>query len=384
MIASGCQRDDPAQLAKQAQSEWKSGRLAQAEAALARLARVRPLSLEERLMRSQVARELGRIDDAVAALGDVLETDPRAAVIASSRGTLELVRHRFRDAEKFLLHALELDPKRVEARRELINLYALQGRLAECRAQFHALARNAPLSFADLYLWTLGRREDAGPAQLAQTLSLAVNADDGDRFSRLALAENLRRLGLLAQAEAALEPLPESDPDVRAAKARILLDRGDPHSAETLLTSQGNAVEVGHVPTLRLLGRMALDRGDAPAAIRYLSAALKRAPDDRDAEFQLGQAFRLARDTEAARSHVQAAVDRDHLEWLVQNAAPPSLRGDSKALRPIAEACATRSRNELARAWYRLALESSPLDTELQKAIFQLDAKSRIEMPPAD
>ena len=60
---------------------------------------------------------------------------PDAALIASGRGQLEMDRYRFRDAEVELKRALTLDPRRVEARRRLIMLYAQQGRSAEIAGQ---------------------------------------------------------------------------------------------------------------------------------------------------------------------------------------------------------------------------------------------------------
>jgi tetratricopeptide (TPR) repeat protein len=377
---SGCGRDDPIRLWEQARADWSAGRLAEAESHLARLASLRPLTTPERVLRAQVARQRGRVDEAVAALGEPSPeaTSPEAAVLATARGTLEAHRDHLRAAEAALTRALTLDPNQSEARRELIKLYAAQGRIPEMDEQFRALSRLTSLSFSDLFLWILRRDEDVGPTTVAEALDRALRADPADHASRLALAENLRRLGRLADAESALRPLPDSDVEARVARARLALDRGDNDQAEALLRAASprypDSAGGDHPALARLRGRLALARGDAHAAIRDFRRALEEFPDDRDSHFGLGQALRLADQPEAARPHARAAHDRDRLDWLVQNARPPSRRGDPKTLRSLGDACRALGLRDQARAWYRLALSHNPLDTSLQKTLFRLDA----------
>ena len=61
-------------------------------------------------------------------------------------------------------------------------------------------------------------------------------ADAGGRWSRLALAEPLRRLDRPGEAEKALAPLPESDPETRAERVLVAMDRGDFARAESPLS----------------------------------------------------------------------------------------------------------------------------------------------------
>jgi tetratricopeptide (TPR) repeat protein len=384
--ASGCGRDDPEQLWNQAKAEWTAKRYEEAEAALARIARTRLLTLHERLLRAQVARDRGRIDKAVAALGDppANAPAPEAAVVLSSRGTLELLRHRFRDAEGVLTRALELDPTRDEARRELVNMYALQGRFADLATQARALGASGagPKDFAEAYLWTVGRREDVGPPELAEALGQAVVADPGDRASRLALADSLRRLGRLDEADQALAPLPQDDLETRARRARVALARGATDEAAALLNAGPDPASTAGTARPRdiavlscLRGNVALLRGNTADAVRQFQDAYRLTPDERETLSGLAQALRLAGDTAAARPHGEALSARDRLERLVQNARPPSRRNDPNTLREIGEACQSLSRDDEARAWYRLALARDPLDADLQKRLFHLEPR---------
>lgn len=371
---AGC-GDDPARLSGKARDAWKAGRRQEAEDALARLAAVRPLTVPERLIRAQVARDRGKIEEAVAALGRPTEggTPEESALLFSTLGTLELLRNRFRSAEDALSRALALDPSRSEARRELINLYHAQGRMTNAEAPFRALEQDpsSPLSFADLFLWTVGRREDLGPAELAEALSKAVAQDPDDRRSRLALAENLRRLGRLEDAEASLKPLRESDPEARALMARMALDRGQSARAWDLL-AEGSPGKATPAAVERLRGRLALAKGNPTVATESYRAALKSEPNDRDAQFGLAQALRLLGQTDAAGPIAESVKARDRLDWLVQNARPSHHRDDPKSLKAIGDACQALGRREQARAWYRLALTADPLNGDLQRALFRL------------
>jgi tetratricopeptide (TPR) repeat protein len=374
-VSPGCSRDDPDYLRYRARYDHAAGRLAEAETDLARLARIRPLKVPERMLRAKIASDRGRFADALAALADPQgpTKGPEAAFIASRRGELEMARGRYRAAEAELNRALALDPGRVEARRRLIMLYAQQGRSAEIAAHASLLASSEKLDFLDLYAWTLARNPRFDRTEMADVLEKVVQTDPGDRASRLALAESLRRLGRLDQVDSTLDALPRTDPAARAARVRVALDRADASGAEALLEAD---LDGDDQPTLaRLRGRLAMSRRDASAAVRHFRAALEAAPDDHDTQFALAQALRLAGQSEAARPYAEAAGAQDHLESMVQSARYTNRRNDPATLQAIADACLAAARRDLARAWYRLALSHEPANVNVKKALSQLESK---------
>ena len=156
-----------------------------------------------------------------------------------------------------------------------------------------------------------------------------------DRTIRLALAENHRRLGRLAEAEAALAPLsPPPTPTPRGPRPRWRSTAARSMNAERLL-AEGPS---DHPALARLRGRLALGRGDA-AAVDHYRAALAAEPDDRDTLFGLGQSLRVAGTPLKRRPYLEAARARDHLEWLIQNARSSFERDDPKVLAAIGDAC---------------------------------------------
>jgi tetratricopeptide (TPR) repeat protein len=350
---------------------WSSGAQDLAEGVLAELARTKHrVTLPERLLRAQIARERGRMDDAMAALDGVPDSDPDAAIVWQARGLLEFSREQAGPAEAALLHALELNPKLPEARRGLVDLYAIEGRKADLSSQLRALAGTTALSFDDLYLWCLGRRQDVGPSEVAAKLEQLLRNDPGNPTLRLALAEMERRLGRLDAAEKSLAPLSDEDPLTRAARARLAIDRGAVEIADRLL-AEGPS---GHPALERLRGRLALGRGDV-AAVSHFRSALAADPDDRDTLFGLGQSLRAAGNAAEAGPYLEAARARDHLDWLIQNARASREHDDPKVSIAIGDACLALGRLPEAQGWYRLALAHDPLAAGVQKRLFDLDAK---------
>jgi tetratricopeptide (TPR) repeat protein len=364
---------DPASEFKGAQAAYSAGRLDEADAILARLSRGRTPTIAERLLRAEIARQRGNLDLALAALDGFGGSDLDTALIWRTRGMLEIERDRARPAEAALRRALELNPALAIARRDLISLYTLQSRRSEIREQFRALAAITDLSFEELYLWCLGRRVDVGPADLASKLERMLRNDPDDRSTRLALAENLRRLGRLENAEQAVAPLAIDDAEVRAAHARLALDRGDVATARNLLAGGPTR----HTALALLRGRLALADGDA-GAVHHYRMALAGNPDDRDTLFGLAQALRLAGEAEAAKPYLQRARDRDQLDLLIENARSLSRRQDPTVLQAIGDRCRSLALFPEARGWYRLALARNPADPDLQKRLFELDASISI------
>ncbi len=125
----------------------------------------------------------------------------------------------------------------MQAHRELIYIYSTQLRRTELNAEFVALSQLANLTFENAYHWCLLRTYSWEPAKMLGGLEGYIEADPDDRWSRLALAENYRRMGQSDEALRALTGLPRAEPDVIDLLARIELDRQDVSKAERLVAT---------------------------------------------------------------------------------------------------------------------------------------------------
>ena len=277
---------------------------------------------------------------------------------------------RWRQVGELFKAAVRIDPGLVQAHRELIYICGLQLRRAEINAEFRALSTLSDLPFQEVFHWCLLRNESWEPSEAAPMLSKCVAADPGDRWSRLALSENDRRMGLLDEAESAVAPLAADDPEAIAARARIAFDRHEMDQAQRLLASgpEDNPV------LARLRGRWALSRRDARTALRHFRIAYAADPDSREALFGLIGALQMLGDEQAAAPLRQTAAWREKFASLIQRGASKAGREDPELPLQFGEVCAALHYDAEARAWFKVAIARNPLDSRAQQALFQLGA----------
>src|SRR5438045_1884699 len=105
-------RPDPDGLRREAALALKAQQDDRALASLDRLARIRPFSATDRLLRAEAFAGTGHVAEALDDLARVPDTDPMAARARLGAGYFELwQRYRTQAAEAFLLQALALDPR---------------------------------------------------------------------------------------------------------------------------------------------------------------------------------------------------------------------------------------------------------------------------------
>jgi len=371
---------DPDRLWHQARSDFQAGSVDRTEAALARLARLRRPTAADRMLRAQVAMARGRVDEALADLRGVPDGHAMAPLARLQEGQLELRRHRAHAAQSAFRRAVALDPKAVQARRELIYIYAILSRWLELHEQYRALADMSRLSYEDVLLWCTApiRKWERGDQEL--DLRRFLDADPSDRATRLSLAGLLLRQGRPADTEAMLAPLPDSDVEARALRAGIVLERDGPERAEALLA--GGPPD--HPALAQLRGRIALKNRDAAGAVRQFRIAREADPADNEAAYGLAQALSLAGDRPAAEPFFREARLLSQLSRLLERADTAAGRRDPRLLHDLGAAYEAIGRPDEARAWFKLAISRDPLDAEAQRALYRLGrpAPARPETSP--
>jgi tetratricopeptide (TPR) repeat protein len=363
---------------KAGEDDLTAGRFDRAEIAVARLSRLREPTPLDRMFRAQVHLARGRDDDCLAELAQLADSHPMAPQARLLAGQVELRRHQAVKAERLFREAIRLDPTLVKAHRELIYILGYQLRREDLWTEFKKLSELTELTFDNVFHWCLMRTAQWEPGSAIEELIQFIQAEPEDRWSRLAMAENYRRMGAFDDAEAAIEPLPDTDPEALAIRVMLALDRHQEEKAEQLLGS-GPA----DYPTLaRLRGRQALARRDAPTAVRHLRIAYADSPDNRETIFALINALLLMGQTGAAAPLQERATKLDLLNTLIQRVALPQGRTNVGLLRELGEACEALDRDPEARAWYKQAIALDPLDPSSQQALFHIDAKLKSRSAP--
>jgi predicted Zn-dependent protease len=374
----GLSAADPDAVWREAEADFMARRYDRAEAALGRLARLRKPTGVDRILAAQVAMVRDRNDQALDELGRIPESDTMVAQARLLAGQLELRRRRMRSAEALLREAARLDPRLVKPHMELVYIYGMLLRRRELNGEFRALSELTPLTFENVFHWCLTRNSMWEPSGITEDLRAYVEVDPADRWSRIALADNLRQVSRLDEAEKVLDALPATDPDARVVRVRLALDRGDAAAVAALLAD----APLDHPELARMAGRLALSHRDGATALKYFRAALAAEPDHRDGVIGVGQALAMTGDKEGAAPYLAAARDLDALGTLVQRAAAPANRNDPELIRSLGAACEKVHRYPEARAWYSLLIQANPLDADAQKALFRLKDRTPSPLVP--
>ena len=372
---SGCgPAEGPEDVYDRALAAVESGRFNAAGAALERLGRLRSPTPLDWGLRARVAIARGQVDEALGALEHMPEHHPLSSWAHLRAGQLELRRRRFRPAEAQFRLALDRDPGLVEARRERIYILGVQLRRGELAREFEALSRQGTLTAREVWVW--GMVADLAwwtPGEHGPILREALGNDPDDRWSRLALAESERRVGHFDEAQKLLAAMPDDDPDARAARAGLALERGRVDEAASLLAEGPE----GHAGLEALRGRLALARGDGASAVRHLRSALAAEPGRRQLLTDLGRACTLAGHAEEARPYLDAAARTDALNSLLLSAEAREGPTSPESWRRLGAACEAAGRIDQARAWFALVAVRDPLDREAQQALFRLNRAAR-------
>src|SRR3954453_14119245 len=110
-------------LSKQARQEFMDRQFDLAEADLDRVFRLRSPTPIDWMLRAQLLMARGRFDESLRALAKVPDGHPMAAHARLQEGQLELRQNHYAAAEAAFLRALKIDPKQVQALRELVYIY---------------------------------------------------------------------------------------------------------------------------------------------------------------------------------------------------------------------------------------------------------------------
>ena len=370
VVASSRTRLDPQVLWDEAHASLRSGQVAAAKNKLGWIGWLRAPTPLDWLLGAQIAIAEGLADEALVALGHVPDDHPMASQAFLLAGRIDRQRNRMPAAESAFRKAIALDPRLIEAHRELIFLLGMQLRRREVDAEFKTLARLAPLSHHELFTWGL-THFTVWVRDSAEKLEAFIRADPNDRDSRLSLATfYLKSPDLQSRVEPTLEPLASSDPEATALRVELKLDQGLVDEAVAML----DLAPAGHPSLASIRGRLALIRGNHTAAIAHFQDALSQEPYDRAALSALGKALLLKGDKSAAQGYLDQVKRLDEVYNLLNGINRPERENQPADLIQLARACEAATLTDEARGWYLLAIGRDPLNAEAQQALRRLRA----------
>ena len=361
----------PDQLWRRAHEAIQAHQWDRAEAELEQLGRARSPTPEDWMLRAQLAMAREKVDEALADLAKIPDAHQLAPQAQATRGPARAAPEPAPRRRGGIPRRPGAGPGLVQAHRELIYIYGMQGRRAELDAQFRELAKLTPLTFDNVLHWGLMSHESWQPDQVTTELGRFVEADPTDRWSRLAWADSLRRIGRVDEAWQG---------------ARALAGHRTPRPGAPGATGPGAGRPPRPPrrcwPRARPTTRAWHGSGDAWrwAARRPVGLA----PFHRGGRRRAGEPRRHAW-AWPRRGPCSATRRRRSPTWKRRGVATRCSRScdrrnrrgadrDVELFRKLGEACASDGRPDEARAWLALALAHDPLDAEAQRALFRLRA----------
>lgn len=376
LVLQGCgliRSKDPETVYENCLALVEANRFDEAQDVLDHLSRLRSPTPLDHGLKARILMSKQKDQEAVEELAVIPDSHPLAVWARLRQGQLLRKNDYLKQAETAFQSVIKLDPRSVEARRELVYVLGLQLRRAELNRNFLELSRLTTLNAKEVWVWCMVR--DLvwwTPEEQVPILERATQSDSSDDWSRLALAEVLRRTGKPELAESQLEKLPSDWPNGIVKKAEIELEQGRIEETTKLLETLPETEPCAS--TLR--GRLALAAGDSNKAITFFEIADRADPGRRDILGDLGRAWSLNGDPEKGREFATVAGKVDELNNLLLKSETTIHLSDVAQWRDLANACLKAGRANEARAWLSLIIQKNPLDSEAQKSIFQIDRQN--------
>jgi predicted Zn-dependent protease len=373
LLLSGCGTlvsEDPEMVYEQALALVESNKFDEADKKLEQLKSLRPQTTLDHGLKARVLIAKGKSDNAILELSAIPDDHPLGSWARLRKGQLYRQANQFRKAEQELRAVIRIDQMSVEARKELVFILGLQLRRAELNQNFLELSRLTTLNAHEVWVWCMVR--DLvwwTPEEQIPLLKKSIEADPEDNWSRLAFAEVLRRSGKTDEALVELKVLENSMPEALAKRLEIELEQDHQETVRELLIKIPD-----ETPSAAIIrGRLSLAEGDAQSAIKYFEIADGADPGRRPVLGDLGRAWRLAGNREKGDYFASLAGRVDMLNNLLLKSETTIHRSGADQWRKLAQACRDAQRLHEARAWLALIIQKSPLDTEAQTTIFQID-----------
>ncbi len=326
--------------------------------------------------RANVAFSRGRDADVLSYLRNLGEDGSLRATALALRGQAELRLRLAAKAESTFLDAIRSGAKLPAIHRQLIFLYGTQERRAAMLAQFEALAESTTLTLGLMEHWCLSRSGLGEEGQARKDLQAFVEADPGDRWSRIALAGTLRQSGEFDAADRALQPLPLGDLDALAERVQISLDRGQGDIADGWLSRAPKS----HPRLARLRGRSALARNRPLDAAHFFEVADIAEPGNRETAIGMANALRLAGKRAEAAAWTRKNQAYDTLKRRLAEVRARNIATKDELVE-MARLCETSDMDAEAIAFLNLVLRLDPLDQEVQSGLSRLKERQARRAP---
>ncbi len=359
----------------------ESGRPASASPWLALPEQTPHTADQARLLRAQIALELGRPSAAVAPLEQIPSDGPLAAEAAYWKGKVLLAEGNLPFALAWFARSLQDRPDNPDCLRAMaVAAYDL-GDLETVLRSLRVLTRVQPDDHA---AWrTLGlvrlQMPDSGDRimeEVASAYRTSLTLNPHQPMARLELADVLMRQGHYLEAREQLDACRGRVPEAQhlSLLARVCWELGDRDQTSALL-DDAQAQGLEHPDLLALRGLIAQAEGRPEDAERWFNRAIDADPYNFRRYYQRATLLRILGRPEQANADAQRAEElKQAIEQMsALNAEAAAQPTDPVVRCRIGRLCEQLGKVDLAASWYRAALSCDPGNPEAAAALVALE-----------
>lgn len=345
-----------------------------------RLAWYRPDDIDLVFRRAELADRAGDAAAAAAILSAVPDSDPQASRARYLEGLVHRNAYRLDDAERAFRASAKIDPKMVEAHRNLIGLLGVEHRRADQADALQAWIRSGfgviePLrlmgqSVVVIPPGTLDKTTDEGTI-----LERALEAQPQSRHVRPALARFLRNRGESAEASKLLDEwLKDQHNDIAACieKLATLVESGEDDAAQTFAaTIHESTSEIAEY--WLYLGDLKRNRKRWDEAADCYRKASSIDPRNPETYYRLAECLRSSGQKDESAHYLKKHADLRRLAEAA--AAVDANRPTGSAILEAARLCADLGRTLEARAWVNEALRLDRDNAEARALLTRIESE---------
>jgi tetratricopeptide (TPR) repeat protein len=331
------------------------------------------------ILRAMVLLRTGRLKEAIDECGHAREhPDTKPLAFALSGEALYRAGF-FRDADRILSTALELDPSLIDARRLLAATYYDIGAMHQAMDHLRIVAEQAPddprphrlMGLIDKDFQKYGRSVD----EFRESLRRDPNQPEKHEVA-VELAQCLIELRRYPEVIETLQSCPLSA-EVLALQAECHYGNKDLAAARKQITEVYHLAP-NNLPAMRLEAKLDLEADDPDSAVKVLERAILHHPNQWRVRYQLSRAYQRLGEQELAKEQIKASDELRELqeqfaELHEKAMAEPS---NEETRYELGLAAIKLGKPELAQNWFRATLGLNP---QHQGAVAALQ---KLEKPP--
>ena len=339
-----------------------------------------------RLLSGMVLLRHGQLPEAIVEFGCAREHPDTRALAYALSGEALFKLGQFKDAQRILATAIQLDPAQTDAHRWLAALYYDTGAMNHAIGHLRLVAEQAPADPRPHRLIGLIHKdfEEYSKAIDAYRESYKRDPEQPDREALLLeLAECLVKQRHHSEALETLDDCPRSAQALWL-RAKCCYDLGDRADASKLV-DEAIVLDAEHLEAMHLKGMLELEAGDAASAVDVLLKTVERYPKEWRPRYTLARAYRQLGETDKAAEHMKAMEELRELRYQFTKLHAEAIKDTENAeLRyRLGVMAGELGRPLLAIGWFESALALDPEHKKAREALQGLTTQSS-KPPPVD